>query len=293
MLLVPQSTYDLTVTNSKHFQVNNISSFNFKFLLKKLNFYIKDSLLYLNNKMLSPDQIERIYNTITSHKMRYGTMISCEELKKKCCPDVSEYKDKVLICMSYNFSRGGSWSMNQLISRMHWNQICLKNENSDDVKIYLGEVNGKHSEVILPFGEIFDKDIRDPYKIKDISRHVKIYESTKSHDGSYEDDDFLSNFKYIFDYSKREGKCLIVLRDDKETEYLFLVSSKFCDKYVKDETKINLKEVGGKDEVIEISSVVWDYVEDPKEIDEKLYSLEFLDNYHKQKFFRKKILVKK
>lgn len=238
--------------------------------------------------MFSPDQIECIYNTITHHKMMYGKMISCEELKQRFCPDVSEYKDKVLIRMSYDFSRGGSWSRNQLISRIHWNQICSKNENFEDVKIYLGEVNGKHSEVILPFGEILDDDVTDPYKIKDISRHEYIRESTEP----YKDDDFLSNFEYIFDYSKREGKCLIVLRDDNKKEYLFLVSNRYCDKYVKDETKINLKEVGGKDEVIDISDVAWDYVTDPKEIDEKLYSLKFLDNYYKQKFFRKKILVK-
>ena len=75
---------------------------------------------------------------------------------------------------------------------------------------------------------------------------------------------------------------MIILRDDNKKEYLFLVYIIFCDKYVEDETKSNLKEVGDKDEVIEIPNVAWDYVIDSKEINGKLYSLKFLDNYKKK-----------
>jgi hypothetical protein len=82
-----------------------------------------------------------------------------EEFCGQYCPDVSKYEGKVLICMSCDFRRGGSWECQELLDAKDWKRFPM------NLEIYLGEVNGKHSEVERPLEEILDDVIEDPYDI--------------------------------------------------------------------------------------------------------------------------------
>ena len=155
--------------------------------------------------MLSPDQIDDIYNFIQKRFEKSGELPLRETLKTVFCPDVSKYKDKVLIRMSCNFNRGGDWCENKLIDRKYWDLI-QDYPDYESTEMYLGEVNGKHSEVIREFDDIFDEVVDDPYEIYDIAQHH--YISDLYGDPPEEDDDFLRNFKDVFNSEKYKDKHL-------------------------------------------------------------------------------------
>jgi len=219
--------------------------------------------------MLNPRQVDQIYYELRKYQDHYGTLMPRERMKTLFCPNVSKYKDKELIRMSYNFDRGGKWSDNRLVTTGIWNKISCKG-NSYNTKIYLGEVNGKHSEVILYFKDILKETVSDPYEIHDIAKHHNVF----FHEGNPQDDDFLSNFEYIFDYSEWEGKVMLDI-NYKDNTIPVLISEEFWETFGGDQ-KINIGKYlygeDSKDDIVEIGSITRNEYYEPKEIDDWFYS---------------------
>lgn len=113
---------------------------------------------------LSPELAEEVFEYLQQEH-------TLKEFKDEFCPDVSEYKGMVIVCMSYSFFRGGSWSQDVLLTEEEWDQIDIEDD------LYLGEVNGKWSDVVLSVNKVLDDEIRDPYDIKEYMEHHDVRDS--------------------------------------------------------------------------------------------------------------------
>ena len=228
--------------------------------------------------MLSPDQIDDIYNFIQKRFEKTGKLPLRKTLKTVFCPDVSKYKDKVLIRMSCDFWRGGNWSDNKLIDKKYWDLI-QDDPYYEQTEMYLGEVNGKHSEVIRKFGDIFDEAVTDPYEIYDIARHE--YISEMYGDPPEEDDDFLRNFQDIFDFSCYEDQIFLVFKY-KDKNWSVLLNKTYEEDMDGD---IWIKDITVEDGVTKtLESILDDEIENPINI--ASYVLEYGDP-EDESFFEK------
>jgi hypothetical protein len=102
---------------------------------------------------MTSNEAEEIYKFL----MTDGKIRTLEEFKAVVCDDVSE--GKVLVKLRYNFYHGGSFKTKELLDVKYYEMIPR------DAEINLGEVNGKHSEVIIPLRELVESEITDPYDI--------------------------------------------------------------------------------------------------------------------------------
>ncbi len=84
------------------------------------------------------------------------------------------YDDRVLVYLEYEFHRGGSWSDDSFTIS---NKLLEWLDNHNPV-LYIGEVNGKHSEVCLNWDDVYAND-----------SNLKIDCSSV-----VQDDDFISKF---------------------------------------------------------------------------------------------------
>ena len=79
-----------------------------------------------------------------------------------------EYKGKVVVRLYRDFYRGGSFESTELVSAkwwQHWRKV--------DPWVYLGEVNGKHSEVRERLSSLIRMEIYNPDDIYALSKHEK------------------------------------------------------------------------------------------------------------------------
>lgn len=233
--------------------------------------------------MLNSKQVDEIHYELRKYQAYYGTLMPRYIMKKKFCLDVSKYKDKELIRMAYNFDRGGKWSDDRLVTTGIWNKINCKGD-PNSTKIYLGEVNGKHSEVILPFKDILKESVSDPYEIHDIAKHHNVF----FHEGDPQDDDFLSNFEYIFDYSEWKGEVMLDIRY-KDNTIPVLISEEFWETFDSHQ-KINIGKYLDDDDIVEIGDITCNEYYEPKEIDDWYYSQgeEYVDEVEFKELFVKK-----
>jgi len=211
--------------------------------------------------MLTQNQIDKICDYIKDYRKKNNQSPSREQLKDKFCPDVSEYKDKVLICMSYYFKRSGDWYLNKLINKKYWN-IIQEDEDYKNITIYLRDFE-------IPFGEILNKVIDDPYEIYENVKLINIDEYDDSYDIEY--DDFMRNFD---DMLKYEGQVLIKFKYyDEETlsnllwTCTILISKEFNDNII-DKTKFDFSKIDSTtlNSIVEVGNMCVFWYEDPSEI---------------------------
>lgn len=118
---------------------------------------------------MNPALLENIYNFIARDPRP-----SLAEVKKKFLPDVSAFRHHVFVFINERFSH---YEDRGLMTRNTFNFL----KANGDVELNLGEINGKHSEVIRSFDDILESVVSDPFEIaKYVDQYGKGYLSCDS-----------------------------------------------------------------------------------------------------------------
>jgi hypothetical protein len=72
-----------------------------------------------------------------------------------------EHPTHTYVSLGMDFWRGGSWSEEGAVE-----DRFLRFLKTNNPKIYMGEVNGKHSEVTAPFNKLLNTTSTDYYKVE-------------------------------------------------------------------------------------------------------------------------------
>lgn len=111
---------------------------------------------------MNPEFIEAIYKYIKSSDS------TLSETKKKFLPDVSEYKDKVLVTFIGNYRGTSQFLSRELVSVENFE----KAKKISEIKLLeLGEICGKYSNISDSWSNIYHSHTNNPYTISEILNH--------------------------------------------------------------------------------------------------------------------------
>jgi hypothetical protein len=104
---------------------------------------------------VNPATLEKIYKLLTKSKKQP----SLNELKRRFCPNTSNYKNKMLIRLFHIFDDTGVFLSNEILTVDDFRMIDW------DEKIQLGSVNGENTDVYLTLNDMIVNVFEDPYII--------------------------------------------------------------------------------------------------------------------------------
>jgi hypothetical protein len=107
--------------------------------------------------MLTPSELKAVLDWAYAHP---DSKAARAEADAKFLPDVSKYDDEVYVHLYVKFPRGGSYESHEITSTCEFKLL-----GNDNPEIYLGEVNGKHSEVSMHWKELLYESETGPYQI--------------------------------------------------------------------------------------------------------------------------------
>lgn len=96
-----------------------------------------------------------------------GASISYEQLVEECI-DIEPYKNKVYIHIYISFYRGGSHEEHWLLTTKEYTHLYKQYYSGKNLFCF-GEVNGKHSDVQMPWKRCVDKVVKDAAEIYEIA----------------------------------------------------------------------------------------------------------------------------
>ena len=105
---------------------------------------------------VNPTVLEKIYKSLI--KLKHPP--SLNELKRRFCPNVSNYKNKLLVRLYHIFDDDtGTFLSNEILSVEDFRSIKW------DEKIHLGSVNGENTDVYLTLDDMIIDVFEDPFVI--------------------------------------------------------------------------------------------------------------------------------